>query len=219
MTILVLATTLLLSLVAGRAIVDTAEVATIRARAQAAADAAALAAVVESGPSGGGAPRDLARRFADANGADLLACLCDQAATVVQVRVVIDGVEAEARAVWHPDRTGVAPGLDSRLAAAVGRLVAAAGGRVFVVSGWRSTARQSDLWAAALRRYGTPEAADDWVAPPGHSMHERGLAVDLGGDVALAAGLVERLSLPLYRPLDNEPWHFELVGSRGLAPQ
>ncbi|MEA2485709.1 MAG: D-alanyl-D-alanine carboxypeptidase, partial [Actinomycetota bacterium] len=59
------------------------------------------------------------------------------------------------------------------------------------------------------------EAADDWVAPPGGSMHERGLAVDLGGDLQLAVRIVAQLHLPLWRPLMNEPWHFELIGSRG----
>ena len=54
----------------------------------------------------------------------------------------------------------------------------------------------------------------DWVAPPGHSMHERGLAVDLGGDLARAVQLIDELDLPLHRPLANEPWHFELIGSR-----
>jgi hypothetical protein len=46
-------------------------------------------------------------------------------------------------------------------------------------------------------------------------MHERGLAVDLGGDLIRAVQLIEELDLPLYRPLANEPWHFELIGSRG----
>jgi hypothetical protein len=45
-------------------------------------------------------------------------------------------------------------------------------------------------------------------------MHERGLAVDLGGDLALAADLIDELALPLWRPLANEPWHFELRGAR-----
>jgi hypothetical protein len=45
-------------------------------------------------------------------------------------------------------------------------------------------------------------------------MHERGLAVDLGGDTGLAARLVADLGLSLYRPLPHEPWHFELVGTR-----
>jgi LAS superfamily LD-carboxypeptidase LdcB len=106
-------------------------------------------------------------------------------------------------------------GLDPRLKAAVGRLVTAARGRVRVVSGYRSRRDQTALWQQALARYGSVDKADDWVAEPGHSMHERGLAIDLGGDLGLAARLVETMHLPLWRPLANEPWHFELIGSRG----
>jgi LAS superfamily LD-carboxypeptidase LdcB len=105
-------------------------------------------------------------------------------------------------------------GLDPKLAQAVSVLMEVAGGAFYVESGYRSHEEQEILWADALRRYGSAETADDWVAPPGHSMHEVGLAVDLGGDVELAARTALNLGLPLYRPLSNEPWHFELVGSR-----
>jgi hypothetical protein len=70
------------------------------------------------------------------------------------------------------------------------------------------------LWAEALVKYRDPEVADDWVARPGRSLHEKGLAVDLGGDLELAVSLIARLGLPLHRPLPNEEWHFELTGSR-----
>jgi len=81
---------------------------------------------------------------------------------------------------------------------------------VSLVSGFRSSADQALLWETALDRYGDPEVADDWVARPGTSMHERGLAVDLSGDLDRAASLVRELGLPLIRPLANEPWHFQL---------
>lgn len=113
---------------------------------------------------------------------------------------------------------GFAPvpgGLHPAMAEAVSVLISAAEGRVWVNSGYRSTAHQAVLWQGALEKYGDPEVADNWVAPPGHSMHERGLAVDLGGDLALAARLVEQLGLPLWRPMSWEPWHWELSGSRG----
>lgn len=106
-------------------------------------------------------------------------------------------------------------GLHPALAEAVYRLISASGGRVWLVSGYRSTAHQAILWQAALERYRDPEKADNWVAPPGFSYHERGLAVDLGGDLEYAAALVRRLKLPLWRPMSWEPWHFELAGSRG----
>ena len=200
--------------------VDVARAAADRARAQLAADAAALAAVSESGPYGGGDAEVAATEYARANGARLVSCACPAGATAMQVQVAVGDVTASARAVFEPDMLRPAPdmfaanGLDPLLRAAVERLVEASDGRVHVVSGYRSVAEQQVLWTQALQQYGSAEAADDWVAPPGHSMHQRGLAVDLGGDLALAASLVERLGLPLWRPMSYEPGHFELTGSR-----
>lgn len=196
------------------------DVASDRARAQTAADAAALAAVAESAPGESGLHAEAAHRYADANGATLLTCECDPGSTSVVVTVEVDGVEASARATMDPEAflpadLGLgASDLQRPMAQAVAQLLSAARGRVRLVSGWRSPERQEQLWSAALQRYGDPEVADNWVARPGSSMHERGLAVDLGGDLELAARLVEQLGLPLYRPLPNEPWHFELLGSR-----
>ena len=198
--------------------VDLARATTARIRAQAAADAAALAAVAEAGPYGRNAPEKVADHYARLNGGRVIECRCADGATAVQVRVAVDRVTAEARAVIDPSLLGPGTasttGLHPRLRAAFDALVAASGGAVHINSGYRSIQEQSRLWHAALARYGSAEAADDWVAPPGHSMHEKGLAVDLGGDIALAVRLVEELSLPLWRPLAHEPWHFELAGSR-----
>lgn len=190
-----------------------------RSRAQIAADAAALAAAAEAGPYGRGLQERRAREFAEANGARLVDCWCVDGAPAVQVRVRLGGAVADARAEFDPGSLWVLPGagvagLDARLARAVEMLVSASGGRVTVVSAYRSPTRQRQLWAQAIVRHGSAEAADDWVAPPGHSLHERGLAVDLGGDLDLAVDLIDRLRLPLVRPLSHEPWHFELAGAR-----
>ena len=193
--------------------------AAIDSRAQMAADAAALAAVAENAPHGSGQPHVVAKRYAEANGAELVRCICTRGEEAVQVRVEIDGMIAEARAVLDPSliRSGVAGstvGLDPRLAQAVDALVRGSKGAVHVVSGYRAPDEQRRLWAEALSVYGSPESADDWVAPPGSSMHERGFAVDLGGDLATADRLVRSLGLPLHNPLPNEPWHYELIGAR-----
>jgi hypothetical protein len=191
-----------------------------RARAQAAADAAALAAVAESGPYGGNDPEIAATEYARLNGARVISCTCPTGATAMQVEVAIGETRARARAVFEAELMRpaadafAATGLDPRLRASIEELVAHSGGRVYVVSGYRSIAEQQVLWTRALEQYGSAEAADDWVAPPGHSMHQRGLAVDLGGDLTLAASLVERLGLPLWRAMSYEPGHFELLGSR-----
>jgi hypothetical protein len=213
----------LLALLSAGFAVQLSHVSALRSRAQNAADSAALAAVAESSSYGHGLHEIEARNYAHANGAELLECLCPPGTTAAQVRVEVEGIVAEARAVLDPDAIVPAPvssaafamdHLHPSLSRAVRRLIQAAAGRLRVVSGYRSTARQTELWEQALARYGSAEAADDWVARPGTSMHEMGLAVDLAGDLDLAVELIDRLGLPLHRPLPNEPWHFELLGGR-----
>ena len=186
-----------------------------RSRAQAAADAAALAAAAESAVGGGGDPSHEAARFARLNGAVLERCLCEPGATAAQVEVSFGSASARARAAFDPERVLPAvtdgDGLHPLMTLAVERLLEAANGEVVLVSGARSAEEQASLWSQALQRHGSPEAADDWVARPGSSRHELGLAVDLGGDLELALELIERLGLPLVRPLRHEPWHFELA--------
>ena len=191
-----------------------------RAGAQYAADAAALAAAGAMVPGDPADPHEEAKRFAEVNGAELVACDCDIASGTAIVTVSVAGAEAKARAAL--DATLLAPrslgassaGLHPSMSAAVAALLEESRGAIVLNSGWRSPQRQTELWQDALRRYGSAEAADDWVAPPGHSMHERGLAVDLGGDLDLARRLIVSLGLPLHTPLAHEPWHFELLGSR-----
>ncbi|HEX2294039.1 MAG TPA: D-alanyl-D-alanine carboxypeptidase family protein [Actinomycetota bacterium] len=219
MTAVVAGLTLLVGLALGSGAAEVGGAASAKARAQTAADAAALAAVAESSPSGDGRPVEAAADYAERNGARLVKCYCETGATAMQVVVSVDGVLAEARAVMDPAllapaTLGSTDGLHPDLAAAVAELTGASFGRVWVVSGFRSHERQADLWADALREHGSAEAADDWVARPGTSLHEKGLAVDLGGDLDEAVRLVEELGLPLHRPLAHEPWHFELIGSR-----
>ena len=51
-----------------------------------------------------------------------------------------------------------------------------------VFSAKRSAERQKELWNAALKKYGSEEEARKWVARPGGSFHEKGLAADLSWD-------------------------------------
>ena len=219
MTAIVAALALLLGLALGMGTAAVSGATSSSARAQLAADAAALAAVAESVPGAGGRPREAAIDYARANGARLLECLCREGATAMQVRVAVGSTVREARAVLDPALLAPATvygwdGLHPLLARSVETLVDRSFGRVRVVSGFRSREAQEALWSEALEEHGSAEAADDWVARPGNSMHEKGLAVDLGGDIDLAVRLIEELDLPLHRPLANEPWHFELAGAR-----
>lgn len=110
------------------------------------------------------------------------------------------------------DSSGAAADFTARMNA----LIAASGGRIRIVSHTRSHAQQQALWNDALKKYGSPEAARKWVAPPGHSNHERGLAVDLGGDIALAHKLAPQFGLEF--PMAWEDWHAEPAGLRHQSP-
>jgi zinc D-Ala-D-Ala carboxypeptidase len=96
--------------------------------------------------------------------------------------------------------------LDRAIAAA-----AAEGVELHVTSGWRSPAEQQRLFDAAVRTYGSPEAASHWVLPPNQSEHVRGAAVDVGP--RSGAKWLDRngARFGLCRPYDNEWWHFELL--------
>lgn len=200
---------------------DLGSASSARMRAQAAADAAALAAVAEGTSYGDSDPRRVATTYAEANGGTLISCDCDPFTSDVRLVVEVDGVEASARAQLDPELLGAGVttsgvnDLNPDLKDAVQKLIAASGGAVTLNSGFRSLAEQEVLWQQALAKYGDPEIADNWVARPGDSFHGSGLAVDFGGDVELAAELVGELGLPLWRPMFWEPWHFELEGSRG----
>lgn len=92
-----------------------------------------------------------------------------------------------------------------------------------VSSAYRSPQKQQALWDAELKKQGGDEAkARKWVAKPGNSKHEKGLALDVdykgGATVKLleASGLLGKYNFS--RPLSNEPWHIEYgSGSVGAA--
>ena len=98
----------------------------------------------------------------------------------------------------------------------------AAGGSIRIYSGYRSDAQQAVLYDAALQKYGSAAAARQWVAPPGGSMHNKGLAADLSfngvqqilpmacaQNTACAWAHATASSLGLSFRLGNEFWHIE----------
>jgi hypothetical protein len=178
------------------------EAANHRAQAQTAADAAALAGVAE----GEAAARSLAKE----NRGRLLSFREIDSDVLVEVQV--GEVKAKARARGSADLggglgggggRGSTTGLAPAMRAALARAEALIGRPIPVVSGFRSRSEQAALWA---RRGSNPYP----VAPPGSSMHERGLAVDVPRSyVPLLARMGRQAGLCQPYPR-NDPIHFEL---------
>ena len=108
-------------------------------------------------------------------------------------------------------------GFTPEFQAALGPFLNAAPGEIGITSGYRDIATQERLWQAALEKYGSPEAARKWVAPPGSSRHNYGQAADLNfaspevREWAHANAAEHGLTFPM----SWEPWHIESVGARG----
>ena len=165
-----------------------------------AADAAALAGAAE-GPQ---AAAELAR--VNGSASDVVEGTVGDATVTVRV----GDAHAVARAQAAPPAGARTEGLTPEMIAAVARAGALLGTSVPISSGWRSAAQQAALWAD---RHLNPYP----VAPPGASMHERGLAIDVPRSfvatlrtVAVVAGLCQPLP-------SSDPVHFELC-RRTLVP-
>jgi LAS superfamily LD-carboxypeptidase LdcB/uncharacterized protein YcbK (DUF882 family) len=125
-----------------------------------------------------------------------------------------------------------------RLAAAAWRAMAAdartdeiAEPLLVPASGYRSVERQRELWESALRKYGSPDVARRWVAPPGSSPHHSGRAIDLWLGMKIASENAATMrNAPAYRwlaanaerfgfyPYEREPWHWEYNPASAGAP-
>lgn len=120
---------------------------------------------------------------------------------------------------------------------ALNRLMEQVGGwgGILPVSGWRPLQEQQKIWDDSLNEHGL-EFTRTYVAVPGHSEHQTGLAIDLvlnSGDVdflcpdfpytgicqtfreqAARYGFVERYpkGREAVTGIGHEPWHFRYVG-------
>ena len=170
--------------------------AVFEARAQTAADAAALAAVA-AGPAA-------AHQAAVANGARIIASSED--GSEVEVTTSVGRAAAVARARREQPvqpATGKKVGLAPAMLAAVARAEQLLGRELPIVSGLRTTAEQRRLWE---NRHVNPYP----VAPPGRSRHEQGLAIDIPRSF-VATLLAVAPDAGLCRPLPvTDPIHFEL---------
>lgn len=138
---------------------------------------------------------------------------------------------------WSPYAVGGAAaradsftGLDPDFAANAYALTKAAHDAGFplqITSAYRSPEVQARLFKNAVAKYGSEAAARKWVAPPGRSMHNRGMAIDF----AIDGGLLRDANHPAAKwiaenaanyglavPMSWEPWQIEPAGGRGQAP-
>ena len=107
-------------------------------------------------------------------------------------------------------------GTDPEFARRIQQLIASSGGRVSIISAYRSVERQQQLFDEAVRRDGSEQAARRWVAPPGRSNHNRGVAMDLRFHTSDAREWAHENAgrFGLNFPMSHEPWHIEPVGVR-----
>ena len=155
--------------------------------------------------------------------------------------LVLVNAEHPIRRRERPVLAPAAPGsdvlLDTRAAAMLTGLISRLGaaGEIMPVSGWRSMREQREIWDGSMAENGT-EFTRKYVALPGCSEHQTGLAIDLalrsdnidfirpdfpydgicGRFRALAAdyGFIERYQAGKEHitGIAAEPWHFRYVG-------
>lgn len=155
--------------------------------------------------------------------------------------LVLVNAEHPIRRRERPVLAPAAPGsdvlLDTRAAAMLTGLISRLGaaGEIVPVSGWRSMRKQREIWDGSMAENGT-EFTRKYVALPGCSEHQTGLAIDLalrsdnidfirpdfpydgicGRFRALAAdyGFIERYQAGKEHitGIAAEPWHFRYVG-------
>ena len=92
------------------------------------------------------------------------------------------------------------------------------GKKLVITSAYRDIKKQTELWNKSNKTGRT-------VARPGNSMHNWGLAIDLGGssgvdrgknnqgDILALNGILDRFKL--WRPMSYEPWHIEPIETKG----
>jgi hypothetical protein len=101
---------------------------------------------------------------------------------------------------------------------ALQQMIAARPG-ISINSGYRSPERQAELYAQAIQKYGSEQAARRWVAPPGKSRHNHGIAADLAfaTDADRQWAHENAAQFGLNFRMGHEPWHIELIGGKETA--
>lgn len=102
---------------------------------------------------------------------------------------------------------GEIKGLDPQLVEKLEQLGQGIGERISITSGYRTLEEQQQLWDES-------DKSGKWVARPGESKHNMGLAVDVGNETIRAMTNDELAQYQLYKPMDYENWHLEPIETR-----
>jgi hypothetical protein len=128
-----------------------------------------------------------------------------------------DGHVAESLSVTDTDHVALS-NLDPALLAAVQAAAVDAqadGIELKITSGWRSREYQQQLLDEAVSKYGSLEAAREFVNTPDKSTHVTGDAVDIGPTDAADWVIRHGSDYGLCQTYANEIWHFELMTEPG----
>lgn len=135
----------------------------------------------------------------------------------------MDAARLQAVAIGGATRPDAITGLNGPFAAALSSMIGDAQ-RLFgdeaikVVSAFRSIEVQAKLWSDALQKYGSVAEARKWVAPPGSSNHNFGLAADLryGNPAVQQWAHANAATYGLGFRMGNEPWHVEPTNASAM---
>lgn len=91
--------------------------------------------------------------------------------------------------------------------------------QIRIFSAYRSPEHQKELFDKAVKKYGSEAKARKWVAPPGKSNHNKGLAADLrflsSGSKEWAHSNANKFGL-VFR-MSYEPWHIEPINASSMS--
>ncbi|GEM_PF-5601027 len=94
-----------------------------------------------------------------------------------------------------------------------GELAHQKGYKLLIISAYRDINHQKELWENAIKKYGSPEIAKKYVAPPGNSAHNYGKAVDVNliknGARYCNKELENIMCTAGWIRYNKECWHFE----------
>lgn len=136
----------------------------------------------------------------------------------LQRNLAAEGLSSYAVPGSGATRPDAITGLNTTFSYRLQQFLEAAGGGISIHSGYRSNEVQAKLFEEAVAKYGSEAAARRYVAPPGKSQHNHGLAADLtyANDAAREWAHANAGRFGLEFPMSWENWHIQPTDMRLL---